>query len=342
MTGQGVEVRRFPRLGRKVGLYVALAGAGIIALVIAVAWRQGLLHEQQKAFLHAGDATGIAAGMPVKYLGFTIGSVSGMRMKRGEVEVELTLVTEHAAYVPQGSRARVSREGFIGAAFIEIIPRRDGAAASLAPNEVLPYQRPLAPAEFAEDLKLRLDPVVAGMRQTVDWLNAPEGDVRQAIATTKDMIGAVRKSQEQLGVFMDHANATAATVRRSTSTMGETGERFAQTGTRVMETELPRIGASTTTTMREVAGAAQELHRTMGLLNERLDVTSRKANAALDDARGIASDAGEITQAVRRSWPFNRMMEAPRTRGLPVDINDSPLPWPDAPSPRAPAEGGKP
>ena len=340
MTGQGVEARRFPKLGRKVGLYIALAAAGILALAIAVAWRQGLLHQQQSAFLHAGDATGIAAGMPVKFLGFTIGSVSGMRMKRGEVEVELTLVSEHAAYVPQGSRARISREGFIGAAFIEIVPRRDGAAASLAPNEVLPYQRPLAPAEFAEDLKLRVDPVVAGMRQTVDWLNSPEGDVRQAIATTREMFKAVRKSQEQLGVFMEHANATAATVRRTTVTMGETVERFAKTGSRVVEEELPRIGTSTTTTMREVAGAAQELHRTMALLNERLDVTSRKANAALDDARGIASDAGEITQAVRRSWPFNRVMETPRTRALPVDINDSPLPWPDAPA--APAEGAKP
>lgn len=340
MTGQGVEARRFPKLGRKVGLYIALAGAGILALAIAVAWRQGLLQQQQRAFLHAGDATGIATGMPVKFLGFTIGSVSGMRMKRGEVEVELTLVSEHAAYVPQGSRARISREGFIGAAFIDIVPRREGAAASLAPNEVLPYQRPLAPAELAEDLKLRVDPVVAGMRQMVDWLNSPDGDVRQAITTTREMFGAVRKSQQQLGIFMEHANATAATVRRTTVTMGETVERFAQTGTRVVEEELPRIGASTTTTMREVAGAAQELHRTMGLLNERLDVTSRKANAALDDARGVASDAGEITQAVRRNWPFNRMMEAPRTRALPVDINDSPLPWPDAPA--APAEGARP
>lgn len=338
MNESSVELRRFPRLGRKVGLYVVLAALSIAALVLAVAYRQGMLQQHVYVYLHAPDATGIVKGMPVKFLGFSVGSVSGLQMRRAMVEIELMITADHAAFVPHGSHARLSRDGLIGASFIEIVPNREAGGRSIAEHDVLRFERPLAPAELAEDLKRRVDPVIAGFKQMVDWINSPEGDVRQSLAVSRQLIEAVGRSQEQVETFMRHANASAGSVRESVATIGTTLSEFARTSSKTVGDELPRIASSTTTTMHEVAAAARELNQAARAVGGRLNETSDQVRDAVSDAQGVMAEAGEIAQAVKRSWPFSRVLEAPRTRTLSIDINDSPLPWPgpgDAPRKRS-------
>ena len=323
-----VDRRRFPNLGRKVVLYVVLAMLSIAGLVLAVGYRQGLLQGHIHVFFYTPDATGIAKGMPVKFLGFSVGSVNEMRIRPAEVEVNLMITGKYAEFVPHGSRARLSREGLIGASFIEIVPDRDAGGRSLAENEVIRFERRLGPSEMAEDLKQRVEPVVAGLKQTIEWINSPEGDVRQSLVTTRNLIQSVSQSQERVAEFMQHANATAASVRDSVDVVG----KFAQNSTRIVGEELPKIATSATGAMQEVAAAARELNRATRATRERMEETSEKVGGAISDAHGVVSDAGEITGALKRSWPFSRVIVAPQTRTLPIDVNDSPTPWPKAPA----------
>lgn len=330
-----VDRRRFPNLGRKVVLYVVLAMLSIAGLVLAVGYRQGLLQGHIHVFFYTPDATGISKGMPVKFLGFSVGSVNEMRIRPAEVEINLTITGKYAEFVPHGSQARLSREGLIGASFIEIVPNRDAGGRSLAENEVIRFERRLGPSEMAEDLKHRVEPVVAGMKQTIDWINSPEGDVRQSLVTTRNLIQSVSQSQERVAEFMQHATATASTVRESVDVVA----RFAQNTTRVVGDEMPKIATSATAAMQEVAAAARELNRATRSTRERMEDTNEKVSEAVSDAQGVVSDAGEIAQALKRSWPFNRVIGAPQIRTLPIDINDSPTPWPKAPvAPREKAE----
>lgn len=331
MTEARIDLRRFPLLGRKVALYVALALLCMILLVIAVGYRQGLLRQHAFLYLFAPDATGIVKGLPVKFLGFNIGNVSAMRIKGAEVEVELRITSEYMPHMPHGSHARLSRESLIGAAFIEIMPNRHADRRSMAANEVLRFERNVAPGELAEDLKRRIDPLIGSMKQTVDWINSPEGDLRRSLVLSGQIMGSAAQTIERVGDLALNANSATTGIRQSVDSVGDSVTRLANTSTAVISAEMPRIAASTTAAMQEVAAAARELGRTTSSTRERVDAVGERVNQTLSSAQALAADAGEITQVVKGSWPFNQAQGAPRTRTLPLDFSNQPLPWPDAP-----------
>ena len=324
---------RFPGMGRKVTLFVVVAVAALAVLVLAVGWKQGLLARQTRVFFIAPDASGISKGMPVKLLGFHVGKVADMQIKRAEVEVELAINTEYVAMVPVGSHARLAREGLIGASFVEIVPKRDAVGGrSLAENEVIAFERGASYTDAVEDLKRRVEPVVAGLRDTVGWINDPEGDFRQSMLATRRVIDGVPAMQQRFTEFTTQATAVAGSVRDNVGTMGETVNQFARNSSKAVESELPKIAASTSSAMSDVANAARELNRAARATGERLNGASDRVEGTLAEVQGAAADAAELTSAVKRSWPFNRMVGAPQTRTLPIDLNESGMPWPALPA----------
>ena len=63
--------------------------------------------------------------MAVNLYGLPVGSVKTMLISDRGVKVELSIVSDYLAHVPKGSHARLLREGYIGAANIQIVPSAD-------------------------------------------------------------------------------------------------------------------------------------------------------------------------------------------------------------------------
>ena len=132
---------RFPRLLAKVNAFLLFAALLVLGFGAIVAHKQGWFVKQTMIRVVTPDALGISKGMPVKLFGFTVGSVSEMQLAAGGVDVQLSIMSEHMAAIPRGSRARFAREsGVIGASVIEIIPGKP-ANGELHEGEQIEFER---------------------------------------------------------------------------------------------------------------------------------------------------------------------------------------------------------
>lgn len=354
MLDSSVVRARFPGIGSRVFLFVVGAILGIAVLVVAVGYKQGAFTRQVRVLFYTPDAGGINKGMPVKLLGFHVGVVKDMHIRRGEVGVELTIAADYAVHVPSGSRARIGREGIIGASYVEIIPRRDSGAGvrSVADNEVIQFDPSTAIADVADEMKREVQPVVASVRETMNWLNDPNGEVRQTIASTRDILETFSQTQRRVDALFGEASATASEVRQSIGPIRESVAESVRLSGRAVSEELPRIAATvskelpqiaatTTSALGEVAAAARELNRATRATGERLIGASERVTGTIQDAQNLVLDVGEITEAVKRAWPIRTLLDSSGTHTLPIDINESGFPLPPAPSGRGAGEATK-
>ena len=79
---------RFSRLVLKVNTFLLGGLLLVLAFLGLVAYKQGWFVPQTTLHFVTPNALGISRGMPVKLYGFTVGSVSEMRLALDGVEVE--------------------------------------------------------------------------------------------------------------------------------------------------------------------------------------------------------------------------------------------------------------
>jgi ABC-type transporter Mla subunit MlaD len=157
MNATFVPPTRFSRLVLKVNAFLLIAlllGAAFIGLV---AYKQGWFVHQTHVHFVTANALGLNKGMPVKLYGFTVGSIAGMELSEEGVDVRLSIMSEYMHRIPKGSLAKHSREaGVVGAAVIDIVPGKPGAA--LAEGERIDFQPSRSIAEYIDDIRRQAVP----------------------------------------------------------------------------------------------------------------------------------------------------------------------------------------
>ena len=333
MPNSSIVRSRFPRLGPRVFLFLFGAVLGTAVLFGAVAYKQGLFTPHVQVLFLTDDASGVNKGMPVKLRGFRIGSVEDMQIKGSEVVVTLSIAASYAVHVPPGSHARISREGVIGASYIEVVPRSTAGVVThgIGDGDVIVFDTSTTLVEMAEELKQDVQPMVNAVRESLNWLNDPNGEVRRTIAATREVLDNVTRTQSRVESLLGEASATVSTVRQSMGPIRESvADSLRATGKAVSE-ELPRIAATTSSALGEVAAAAREVNRASRATGEKLTQTSERVANAAQDAQYMAMEASELAGAVKRTWPFNAVIGVPQTHTLSIDINESGFPLPGAP-----------
>src|SRR3990172_12213265 len=117
--------RRFAGIEKRVNLFLIAAVLVLLGAVALISYKQGAFVRHTSIYFYAADIFGINKGMAVKLFGLPVGSVKTMLISDRGVKVELSIVSDYLAHVPKGSQARLLREGYIGAANIQIIPNAD-------------------------------------------------------------------------------------------------------------------------------------------------------------------------------------------------------------------------
>ncbi len=333
MSDSSIVRARFPGIGPRVFLFLFGAVLGTVVLFGAVAYKQGLFTPHVQVLFLTDDASGVNKGMPVKLRGFRIGSVEDMQIKGSEVWVTLSIAASYAVHVPPGSHARVSREGGIGASYLEVVPRSTAGMVTpgIGDGDVIIFDTSTTLVEMAEELKRDVQPMVNAIREALRWLNDPDGEVRQTIAVTREVLDNVPRTRSRVESLLGEASAAVSAVRESVGPIRETVAESLRASGNTIAAELPRIAATTSSALGEVAAAARELNRASRATGERLIGASERVSGAAQDARDMAMDASELAGAVKRTWPFNAVTGIPQTHTLSIDINESGFPLPGAP-----------
>ena len=310
MQEQQAIPRRFPRIRRRISLFLATALLGLVGAVLLVAYKQGAFVRQTPIFFYAEDVIGINKGMTVRLFGLPVGSVRHLEITPRGVRVELSIVSEHVPRLTKGTHARLTREGYIGAASLLLLPGGEAkeARAPLAAGDVIDYLPNRGVAELVDDIKNQLAPVVGELRGMMAELNRPEGDFRRSLQGASVVLQQLPETNRELRQLLRDADRTVIAVGgRAEAALG------------AAERELPEMSRSLGATLQAVAEAATEIRSTTRKNGEALHQVLLQTPALVRDGAQLVRDGQDVVGAAKNSWLIRDYVEPAAMRTLPLD-----------------------
>lgn len=317
MQEQQAIPRRFPRIRRRISLFLVIALLGLVGAMLLVAYKQGAFVRQTSIFFFAEDVIGINKGMTVRLFGLPVGSVKHLEITPRGVQVELSIVSEYVPRLTKGTNARLTREGYIGAASLLLLPGGDAkdSRAPLAAGDVIGYLPNRGVAELVDDIKNQLAPVVGELRGMMAELNRPEGDFRRSLQGASVVLQQLPEANRELRQLLRDADRTVTAVGgRAEATLGA-AERA---GTR-LERELPELSRSLGATLQAVAEAATEIRSATRKNGEALHQVLLQTPALVRDGAQLVRDGQDVVGAAKNSWLIRDYVEPAAMRTLPLD-----------------------
>ena len=310
---------RFTRLVLKVNAFLLIALLLVAAFVGLVAYKQGWFIPQTGISFVTRNSLGINKGMPVKLYGFTIGTVSEMRLAQNGVAVKLSIISSYLERLPRGSRAKFAREsGVVGASVIEIIPGR--GEQPLAEDEYIDFEPGRGLSEIIDDFRRQAVPAFNEIKQVMSQFSRSGEEVSGAMITLRREMERIPETHRAVQKFLESATRATESATRATESATRASDSIARVSGSV-EHAAPVLFGKLAMTLDSINGAAGEIQRTgseaQDLLRRVRPVVEHGENAARD-AGNAARDAGEVIAAAKRVWPLRESFKQADAL-LPID-----------------------
>jgi ABC-type transporter Mla subunit MlaD len=331
---------RFAEIKKKVNLFLIAAVLVLLGAVGLISYKQGLFVRHSPIYFYAADVFGINKGMAVKLFGLPVGSVKAMLISDRGVKVELSIVSDYLAHVPKGSRARLLREGYIGAANIQIVPSADPPreAGSVVAGEVIEFVPNRGVTELIDELKNQVTPVLAQLHRAIEAISQPESDFRKTASAARILLEQLPETnQEARRMMRDVDRSVLAVSPDMQASFGAAARLGAQA-----EQQLPAISGKLAAALDALTEAAAQVREQTRRNGDALNETLRHAPALMLEGGYLARDGGELVRdgqeilsAARNVWPLSSAVEVRTMRTLSVDSFESAGPGrPSAAAPR--------
>jgi len=317
---------RFEGLEPRTGLFVAIAALIVLATIVGSLIKHDAFTPTMRVSFFAQSAQGIHKGMSVHLSGFRIGTVQELSIEPdSRVKVVLVLEKKYAGLVPEDSEVGLSKEGLIGANFIEIEPGNNKTR-SVAEEGVLTFYRDIDFSDMAKNLRDKIEPILADVKQVTQSINDPEGDIRKTIANVRHATALVAELAQQVNQLAKRSegrvDAIAGKVDRVLDQTGATLERARgalDTAARSLDTvdrQLPALLLRLDQSLKNVESVTADARRLSSSLGDDLPL-------AIREGRGLVEDAHEIVDGAKKTWPIRNLVPTPGQKALPLDSYDS-------------------
>jgi phospholipid/cholesterol/gamma-HCH transport system substrate-binding protein len=309
--------RRFPGVRRQISLFLVTAVCALIGAVLLVAYKQGAFVRHTKIYFYAEDVFGINKGMSVRLFGLPVGDVSDLRITDRGVQVELSIISDYAPRLTKGSSARLTREGYIGAANIQLLPGSDpkGSREPVSDGDVIGYVPARGVAELVEDIRAQLAPVVAELRRTLAELNRPDGGFRKSVESASVLIQELPETNRELRRLIKSSDRTVLAVGGKADAALAATERLATQAAR----DLPALSGKLGAALDSINEAAAEVRDATRKNGEALHQVLEQAPALVREGGQLVYDSQEVIGAAKASWLIRDNLEPPAMRTLPLD-----------------------
>ncbi len=159
------EDARFKGLEKKIGLFIIIALLGIVLTVIAVGIQQDVFSPKTRLFIVTDSGQDISEGMEVKLRGFNIGKVEKLELTDdARVKVTLSILRSHMQWVKSDSKARLLKEGVIGANIIDITLGSEKEK-PLEHNALIAFERERGLGQVVDQLYAEVVPLIDDLKR---------------------------------------------------------------------------------------------------------------------------------------------------------------------------------
>jgi phospholipid/cholesterol/gamma-HCH transport system substrate-binding protein len=309
--------RRFVGIGRKVSLFLVTAVLGVIGVILLVGYKQGVFVRHTKVYFHAADAFGINKGTSVRLFGLPVGNVSDLDISDRGVKVEMSLISDYAPRIPKTSRARLIREGYVGAATIQLVPGGEPGQAlqPVAEGDEIEYVAARGVAEMIDDFKTQITPVINDLRKVLVELNQPNSDFRKAMAGASAVLQQLPETNRETRAVL---HETDAMIRRADTTFTSLGRVSGQ-----LEQQLPALAGKVASTLDNISETSTQIRDAARKNGDALHEVLVQMPGLVRDGGDLVHDGQDVVGAARNSWLIRDNIEAKSMRSLPVDSFES-------------------
>lgn len=319
--------RRFRGIRSQVNTFLLTALIGFAGLLGVVAYKQGMFVQHTNVYFHAPDATGINTGTAVRLHGVPVGSVKDIQFAERGVRVRMAINSEYISRLPRGAQARLTREGYVGAASIHILP---GTAATdrtpVAEGDEIRFIGQKGVADMLDEVRQSLTPAFAELRKAAAEMADPASDFRRSVSAMRATMEELPPATRELRQLMREADRTLVTLGRQAESVGSRAEAALDVVARVgaqTERELPMLAAKLGGTLDSLDAAATQVRETTRTNGEALRELLTQAPELMRGGNELVRDTQELTDAARRSWLLRDYVEPSQMRTLPVDSFES-------------------
>jgi ABC-type transporter Mla subunit MlaD len=317
--------RRFRGIRQQVNAFLVTALAGFVGLVVLVAYKQGMFVQHTNIYFHAADASGISKGMAVRLHGVPVGAVRDVELVERGVRVRIGINNDYIPRLPRSAQARITREGYVGVASIQILTT--GADRTpVAEGEEIRFIAQKGMADMLDEVRAQLTPAFQEMRRAASELADPQSDIRKSITALRVLVEELPEVNRDLRQALRSTDRTMAALGKQAETVGSQAELTLDTLARVgaqSEQTLPVLAEKLGTTLDSLNATAIQLQETTKTNGDALRELLTQAPELMRSGGDLVRDSQEITQAARRSWLLRDYMEPTEMRTLPVDSFES-------------------
>ena len=291
MQNEYATPRHFAGIKKKVNLFLIAAVLALLGTVGLISYKQGVFMRHTSIYFYATDVFGINKGMAVKLFGLPVGSVKTMLISDRGVKVELSIASDFLAHVPKGSRARLLREGYVGAANIQIVPITDSprGAGPVAAGEVIEFLPNRGMAELIDELKNEVTPILAQLHRAIEAINQPESDFRKSASALRALLEQLPDTnREARRLLRDVDRSVLAASPDMQASFGSAARLGAQA-----EQQLPAISGKLATALDSLAAAAQQVSEQTRRNGAAMSDTLEQARALMREGGNLTRDGGD-------------------------------------------------
>lgn len=287
---------RFIFLRGKIFLFIAIALIGILILLFFIGKQRGIFIKTEEFYFITSKATGFFKGMPVKVSGFKIGRIKDMKLQdNGFVKVTLSIEQAHAKWFKEGTVAMLTKEGFIGESYIEILP---GYGQPLQPGYSIKFFRQVEIEDIAQELKREISEILTGLKETINYINEPRGDIKKSLENIERISHNLIETTEQTNKLLKELNR-----------------------------KTPEITERSKKTLDELTGLIQETKNSVERLSKELNeithnikgTTGKDLPVMIEQAKKSMQDIDEILQSIKGLWPIREGIKKQEIKPVEAD-----------------------
>jgi ABC-type transporter Mla subunit MlaD len=312
--------RRFRGIRKQVNAFLLTALVGFAGVTGLVAYKQGMFVQHTNIYFHAPDATGINKGMAVRLHGVPVGAVKEIELVDRGVRVRLGINSDHIPQFPRGALARLTREGYVGAASIQVLP---GTAATdrtpVAEGDEIRFIAQKGMADMLDEVRQQMTPAFQELRRAAAEMADPDSDFRRSVSAMRELVEELPDATRELRQLLRDADRTMVAVGRQAE---NTLSILARVGTQ-SEAQLPMLAGKLGTTLDSLNATATQVRETTRTNGEALRELLVQAPELVRGSGELVRDTQELTTAARRTWLLRDYIEPSEMRTLPVDSFES-------------------
>ena len=325
MSQKQIAMGRFRGIRRQVSVFLLTALLGFAALITLVAYKQGMFVPHTDIYFHAPDATGINKGMAVRLHGVPVGTVREVELVERGVRVRLGINNDYIPRLPRSAQARITREGYVGVASIQIVTT--GADRTpVAEGEEIRFIAQKGMADMLDEVRAQMTPAFQELRRAAAEMGDPSSDFRKSVTALRVLIEELPQANRDLRQLLRTTDRTMNALGKQAESVGVQAELTLDTLARLgsqSEQQMPMLTMKLANTLDSLNATALQVQETTKVNGDALRELLTQAPELMRGSSELVRDSQEIAGAARRSWLLRDYIEPSEMRTLPVDSFES-------------------